>query len=134
MHAQQIFETVLYATDLEAAEQFYRDVMGLTLQSSAPLMRIFRCGPGVLLIFDPAQSSVPGRDVPSHGATGAGHIVFACPAAELDAWRAHFAARGVEIEREVEWDVGGLSLYVRDPAGNSVELAPPTLWGGGWAF
>jgi hypothetical protein len=36
----------------------------------------------------------------------------------------------VEIEREVDWDEGGTSLYVRDPAGNSVELAPPTIWGG----
>lgn len=134
MQAQQIFETVLYATDLNAAERFYAEVMGLELYDKAPLMLIFHCGPGVLLIFDPAQSSVPGRDVPSHGATGAGHIAFACPSADLDGWRAHFAAHDIAIEREVEWGVGGVSLYVRDPAGNSVELAPPTLWGGGWSF
>jgi hypothetical protein len=36
----------------------------------------------------------------------------------------------VPIEREIEWDEGGTSIYVRDPAGNSVELAPPTIWGG----
>ncbi len=34
---------------------------------------------------------------------------------------------------EVNWDQGGTSLYFRDPAGNSIELAPPTLWGG-WEF
>jgi catechol 2,3-dioxygenase-like lactoylglutathione lyase family enzyme len=29
------------------------------------------------------------------------------------------------------WPAGGRSLYIRDPAGNLVELAPPTLWGFG---
>lgn len=133
MQAKQIFETVLYAADLDAAEQFYSEVMGLTLHGKSPLMLIFHCGPGVLLIFDPAQSSMPGRDVPSHGASGPGHIAFACPAADLGKWRRHLAAQGVAIEQEVEWGVGGVSIYMRDPAGNSVELAPPTLWGG-WSF
>jgi catechol 2,3-dioxygenase-like lactoylglutathione lyase family enzyme len=41
---------------------------------------------------------------------------------------------GVVIEQVVEWDQGSRSIYFRDPAGNSVELAPPTLWGGGWEF
>jgi catechol 2,3-dioxygenase-like lactoylglutathione lyase family enzyme len=41
---------------------------------------------------------------------------------------------GVSIEREVDWDEGGRSIYFRDPAGNVVELAPPTLWSGGWEF
>jgi hypothetical protein len=35
-----------------------------------------------------------------------------------------------EVEREVGWPDGSSSLYVCDPAGNSVELAPPSLWGG----
>jgi hypothetical protein len=39
-------------------------------------------------------------------------------------------AHGVEVEREIGWPDGSRSLYVRDPAGNSVELAPPSLWGG----
>jgi len=76
----------------------------------------------------------PGRGVPSHGAQGAGHIAFAMPVADLDRWREHFQASGVPIEMEVAWPEGGRSIYVRDPAGNSVELAPPTIWGGGWKF
>jgi hypothetical protein len=40
---------------------------------------------------------------------------------------------GQEIEREVDWDEGGRSIYLRDP-GNVVELAPPTLWSRGWEF
>jgi hypothetical protein len=38
------------------------------------------------------------------------------------------------IEKEFGWPRGGRSIYFRDPAGNSVELVTPGLWGspGGW--
>ena len=38
------------------------------------------------------------------------------------------AEQRVAIEREVDWPGGGFSLYFRDPAGNSLELATPRLW------
>ena len=74
-------------------------------------------------------TSVNGAPVPMHGASGAGHMALAVSNAELPAWRAHLEANGVAIESEVTWPRGGRSLYVRDPAGNSVELASPLLWG-----
>ncbi|MHC4995849.1 MAG: VOC family protein [Planctomycetota bacterium] len=134
MHANLIFETCLYADDLPAAEVFYRDVMGLKVLSRADLLVVFRCGPGTLIAFDPAKTSLPGRDVPSHGAAGPGHLAFGAREDELDAWRDHLERHNIEIESEVQWGVGGTSIYFRDPAGNSIELAPPTLWGGGWGF
>lgn len=134
MKASRIFETVIYANDLGAARQFYTEVLGLELFSGFDVALSFRCDGGVLLIFDPAKAELPGRDVPSHGGHGPGHIAFAAGEAELDGWRAHLADHGVPIEMEVTWSMGGTSIYFRDPAGNSVELAPPTLWGGGWKF
>lgn len=131
MELRRIFETCLYATDLAAAERFYRDVLGLELASRMNDRGLtFRCGDGVLLIFDPSRTREPHQLVPSHGADGPGHVAFAVRAEELDAWREHLEARGVAIEREVDWSEGR-SIYFRDPAGNSVELAPPTLWGMG---
>ena len=133
MQLGRVFETVLYAGDLAAAERFYCDVLGLERLYRTELMLVLRCGPqSVLLIFDPAHSSLSGRAVPSHGTSGAGHVAFLTGPRELDGWRRQLLDRGVEIEQEVEWESGGLSIYFRDPAGNSVELAPPTLWGGGW--
>jgi catechol 2,3-dioxygenase-like lactoylglutathione lyase family enzyme len=88
----------------------------------------------VLLIFNPDKANLPNRGVPSHGARGPGHLAFVANADELDAWRDHLKEHGVAIEMEVNWEQGGTSLYFRDPAGNSIELAPPTLWGGGWGF
>ncbi len=134
VQARQIFETVLYASDLPACERFYCDVFGLPLIERFEGALAFRCGAGVLLIFNPQVSRQTNRGVPAHGTNGAGHIAFALPAGELDAWRAHLSALQVPIEMEVDWPAGGRSLYVRDPAGNSVELAPATLWGGGWGF
>ena len=131
----RVLETCLYATDLQAAERFYTDVLGLDRFSSAPGRHVFfRCGDGMFLVFNPERTStdvslVGGSPVPTHGATGAGHVAFAVPDAEIPAWRARLEAAGVAIESQVAWPRGGRSLYVRDPAGNCVELASPKLWG-----
>lgn len=130
MKATRIFETVLYAPDLARAERFYREVLGLEVVSrSEGRGVVFRCGHGVLLVFNPDRTRIHDRKLPTHGAVGEGHVAFAVPASELADWRVHLQARGVPIEVEGDWDEGGRSIYFRDPAGNSVELAPPTLWG-----
>lgn len=133
MKATRIFETVIYASDLVAAERFYTDVLGLEKYSGFGVAVSFRLDRGVLLIFDPDQAILPNRGVPSHWPHGPGHLAFAARSDELDAWREHLRAHSVEIEMEVHWEQGGTSIYFRDPAGNSIELAPPTLWGG-WEF
>lgn len=128
--ANRTYETVLYAEDLAAAAKFYTEGFGLELLSQNELMVILRVGECYLLIFDPARSSVSGREVPSHGAAGQGHIAFVAEEKDLPAWRDRLSQAGIQIEAEVQWDDGrrGRSIYVRDPSGNSVELAPPILW------
>ena len=49
--------------------------------------------------------------------------------AALDDWRQHLEAAGIAIEQTVDWPRGGRSFYFRDPAGNSLELATPKIWG-----
>ena len=126
-----IYETVLYADDLGAAERFYGEVLGMDVVQRSELFVTLRCGEGLLLVFNPDKSSESGRSVPTHGAKGPGHIAFAVQQGDLDSWREHLRKHGVKTEDEVEWKGGGVSIYFRDPANNSVELAPPTLWGGG---
>lgn len=131
----RVLESCLYAADLAAAARFYEDVLLLT-----PFARVegrhvfFRCGPGVFLVFAPdvtrsAPGAVGGVAVPAHGAHGPGHVAFAVADESLPGWRARLAAHGVAVEAEIAWPSGGRSLYVRDPAGNSVELASPRIWG-----
>lgn len=128
--AKQVFETVLYADDLHAAADFYTRVIGLKLLSQTDLMLVLLIGNQYLLIFNPTKSSAFGCLVPPHGATGEGHIAFVAAESELDSWRNKLRQLDVKIESEVPWNNGerGTSLYFRDPAGNSVELAPPVIW------
>ena len=119
----------LYVADPARSERWYREVLGLESFSSVEGRHtFFRCGGRVLLIFHP-QRTLESTEVPPHGCTGPGHVAFRVPEEELPAWRDHLARHGVAIEQEVEWPRGGRSLYLRDPAGNSVELAPARIWG-----
>jgi len=60
--------------DLDVAERFYGDVLGLTKISSVPgRMLAFRCQESVLLLFDPQSTQrervvVNGGAIPLHGA------------------------------------------------------------------
>ena len=125
-----VYETVVYASEIETTARFYADLLGLRLlEEPTELSAVFRLpGGGVLLIFDPARSSTPGRPVPSHGTTGAGHVAFAVEPGTLDASADALRRHGIEIEQEITWDEGGRSVYVRDPAGNSVELIEGEAW------
>ncbi len=135
MTPSAILESALYVDDLDAAERFYRELLGLAVIAKVPGRHVFfRCGDGVLLLFDAEATRMPPSPdarfpVPPHGTTGSGHLCFAATAAEIDAWRDRLAASGVAIEAEIEWPNGGRSIYFRDPSGNSLEFAEPRIWG-----
>ena len=126
----RVYETVLYAADVAAAAAFYRDVIGLVLvEESSELMAVFAIGDGGhLLLFDPAQAAQPDRFVPSHGTTGEGHVAFSVDSSRVEDIAAQLTALGLEVERDITWPLGGRSIYVRDPAGNSVELIGGEAW------
>lgn len=131
--AFRILETALYAHDLDAADAFYGDLLGLARAQRVGTRHVFYRGAGaMLLIFNPDATRKPattaGPPVPAHGATGPGHVCFAATDTEITAWRARFTAAGIAIDADLRWKNGARSLYVRDPAGNSVEFAEPALW------
>ncbi|HEY9514494.1 MAG TPA: VOC family protein [Gemmatimonadaceae bacterium] len=134
MRVAGVLETCLYAIDLAAAERFYADVLGLEVFSREPERHVFfRCGDAMFLVFNPTRTStgtseVNGAAVPRHGTSGPGHTAFRIAEHEMPAWRARLSEAGIRLEAEVVWPSGGRSLYLRDPAGNSVELATPAIW------
>ena len=125
-----IVETSIYVDDLGRAEAFYRDVLGLPVLSvTAGRHDFFGVGVRqVLLVFN-APATLAEDVLPPHGASGPGHFALGVRAGNLQAWRQRLAEHGVVIEKEITWPRGGSSLYFRDPAGNSVEIVTPGVWG-----
>lgn len=139
-----VHETVLYGPDIPRLAGFYRDVIGLypldSLDSGAAALRLPE-GDAVLLLFEPSHAATPGRGVPIHGLAGgrpgpgatagvggAGHVAFRVRPGSLPEWEAHLAALKIPIELKRDWPRGGSSIYIRDPAGNSVELVDGRIW------
>ncbi|GHD16900.1 VOC family protein [Tianweitania populi] len=135
MQPAAILESALYVDDLDAAEAFYTGVLGLSVIRKVEGRHVFlRCGEGVLLLFNPdATIEPPAPDsrfpIPPHGAKGPGHLCFRASEAEIDAWKERLRRAGIAIESEFAWPEGGRSIYLRDPAGNSLEFANPEIWG-----
>ncbi|XDA99553.1 VOC family protein [Sulfitobacter sp. LCG007] len=128
-----ILEAAVYVDDLDAAERFYAEVLGLEVIRRAGSRHVFfRVGSTVLLVFDPSETEKPLTNsdlpVPPHGARGPGHVCFAMSREAIAAMEQRLCAAGVAVDAAFDWPNGARSLYVRDPAGNSVEFAEPRLW------
>lgn len=122
-----ILETVLYVSDIDRAELFYRDVMALRPIGKEPGRHaFFRVGSGVLLLFR-AERTRRSASVPPHGADGEIHVCFTVAPEEYEAWKTRIRDRGIAIAQEIEWPAGR-SFYFRDPDGNLLELASADIW------
>jgi len=97
-------------------------------------MFFFQVGESHVLLVFRAQVTEKGDRLPAHGSRGPGHFALGIAPEDLDGWRERLTQHGVPIEHEESWPHGGRSLYFRDPAGNSVELITPGVWGlpSGW--
>jgi catechol 2,3-dioxygenase-like lactoylglutathione lyase family enzyme len=128
-----VLETALYTDDMERAQAFYEDVLGLKPIFVDPRLRAYGIAErSVLLIFKRGSTTetvtMPGGTIPPHDGQGPLHVAFAVGKDALAEWETHLAARGVAIEGETKWSRGGRSIYFRDPDGHLLELATPGLW------
>jgi catechol 2,3-dioxygenase-like lactoylglutathione lyase family enzyme len=128
-----ILETALYVDDLDAARDFYLEVMGLTEIFADDRMASLNVGDDrVLLLFKRGASAhtteVPGGTIPPHDGGGPVHMAFAIDDTGFDAWEAHLEAHDTPIEARTDWPGRGYSIYFRDPDGHLLELASRRLW------
>ena len=110
---------VLRVSDQEAAQRFYIDVLGCTLDHVNARISLVQLRFGEQLIdLLPGQPSAEGLD----------HFCLSIRCADLGAVREGLADRGVTLEGEVVERRGaygtGPSLYLRDPDGYLIELKP----------
>ena len=128
-----ILETALDVADLARSMRFYAELFGYpVLVSDESFCAYDVNGQQVLLLFrqgrDPGGTVLPFGKIPSHGATGPGHVGFSVPEESLVAWRAQLGKLDIAIESEFRWPNGGASIYFRDPDGHLLELLSPGVW------
>ena len=94
----------------------------------------FRCGEGVLLLFNAdATRNPPAPDarlpVPPHGTVGQGHLCFAATGEEITRWKARLSERGVTIEADFEWPNGGRSDLFSRSVRQFDRIRRARIWG-----
>jgi catechol 2,3-dioxygenase-like lactoylglutathione lyase family enzyme len=122
-----ILESSLYVTDVAGSARFYEKIFGFqVINDFGERGCAMKAGPRhVLLLFKKGGS----RDmVSSHDGDGELHIAFAIAAVDLASWEAWLAENGIAVEEKRTWELGGCSLYFRDPDRHLLEVATPGVW------
>jgi catechol 2,3-dioxygenase-like lactoylglutathione lyase family enzyme len=122
-----ILESSLYVSDVLRSTHFYEETFGFRVISEfGERGCAMHAGTHqVLLLFKKGAS----RAIQSpHDGDGELHVAFGIPSAELTNWESWLQTRGIEVEEKRKWDLGGWSLYFRDPDRHLIELATPGTW------
>lgn len=125
-------ELVLEVADLDIAERFYREVIGLTAIDRWTGDRRavwFDAGDTIALGLWTRET---GGDRAIHRGRGGAHVHFALriPHGSIDAWQARLEATGQPVTR-FDFGDGNRSVYIDDPDGNCVELMDAVVdWAG----
>lgn len=123
---------VLRIRDKDRVLAFYRDILGLTVDRDRPEIGLTHIRAGAQMIdlvtLDGPLGKAGGAG-PGSEARNLDHFALQVRPFDEAAIRAHLAAHGVTIVEEGQRygaDGDGLSLYIRDPEGNTVELKGPS--------
>jgi catechol 2,3-dioxygenase-like lactoylglutathione lyase family enzyme len=123
---------VLRVRDKDRMLSFYTGVLGLAVDRDRPELGLthVRAGPQMIdLVTVDGPLGRMGGDGPGAQGRNLDHFCLQVRPFDEAAIRAHLAAHGVEIVDQGQRygaDGMGLSLYVRDPEGNTVELKGPS--------
>ena len=128
-----VLETALYVDDLRHAAGFYDRVFGFPhLFENDALIALDVAGRSVLLLFRRGGSAkpqqTPGGVIPPHDGRGSLHMAFSIEREALEGWERRLEVEGVALEGRMDWPLGGVSVYFRDPDGNLLELVTPEVW------
>jgi len=122
-----VLESSLYVSDVPRSVRFYQETFGFpVITEFGERGCAMQAGPSqVLLLFKKGAS----RAITSpHDGNGELHLAFKIPSDELAHWEAWLQRRGIAIEEKRRWELGGWSLYLRDPDRHLLELATPGTW------
>jgi len=122
-----ILESSLYVDNVTRSAEFYRKIFGFAVIGEfTPRGCAMGAGPRqVLLLFQKGGSRAGATP---HDGEGELHLAFAIQEEELAAWENWLGVNGIPIEEKRTWDLGGQSIYFRDPDRHLIEIATPGVW------
>ena len=115
--------TVLICRDLAGTVAFYRDVLGLPVETERERWVELRMGSTILALR--SRGTAPwGDDGPAAEGSAAVQLAFRVPPPAVDAWHDELVARGVRVLRGptdlTQWR--HRTLFFADPEGNVLEI------------
>jgi catechol 2,3-dioxygenase-like lactoylglutathione lyase family enzyme len=122
-----ILESSLYVSDVRRSVHFYEETFGFRVitdfgERGCAMHAATR---QMLLLFKKGASRA--METP-HDGDGELHLAFAIASNELANWESWLQTRKIPVEEKKKWDLGGWSLYFRDPDRHLLELATPGTW------
>jgi glyoxylase I family protein len=126
-----IDHVVLLVDGMAAARNFYCEVIGCNVDNELPEygMLQLRAGAALIDLVDISSEEGAWARSPAAGGRNMDHVCLATGAWDETAMRVHLAAHEVEIVEEgIRYGArgDGLSFYVKDPSGNTIELKGPS--------
>jgi len=106
--------------DLDRAERFYTDVLGMNVVMRLPDQRLLRYGDGNCALFLKPDRVPGGLDQIEHP-LGKSHHAFEVSREELDRAQRVFAERRIPHHAPIDWGDHDC-VYFLDPDGNLLEL------------
>jgi catechol 2,3-dioxygenase-like lactoylglutathione lyase family enzyme len=122
-----ILESSLYVSDVSRSVRFYEEIFGFRVISNfGERGCAMHAGERqVLLLFKKGASLAIQSP---HDGDGELHVAFAIPSVALANWESWLQTKGITVEEKRAWELGGWSLYFRDPDRHLLELATPGTW------
>ena len=120
IHVRRLDHFGVDVRDLDRAERFYVDVLGMSVEMRLPDQRLLRYGDGNCALFL-VPHRTPGSLSQIENPLGKSHHAFEVGWEDLKAAETLFAARGVPFHAPIDWGDHDC-LYFLDPDGNLLEL------------
>lgn len=115
-------ETSLYVDDLEVAEKFYIEIIGLKLSHRVKdQYTLFQNNDRTLILHQTQDTSIE-REGSTFGLYEQGQVTLGITPSDFSLWQNHLHNNEVYIDEEITWPNGAQSIYTRDPAGNRIKL------------
>jgi catechol 2,3-dioxygenase-like lactoylglutathione lyase family enzyme len=120
-------ESSLYVDDVARAAHFYEKIFGFRVISDfGGRGCAMHAGDRQVLLLFKKGASVTIQS--PHDGAGELHLAFAIAGSELSRWEAWLDENGIAVEEKRAWELGGVSLYFRDPDRHLIEVATPGVW------